>query len=286
MRLQHIIEAVYARPWLITPAAHATIRELVETKLIDGNFVAQREPGMDICGNMIEVEQMENIDGIAVVPIGGVIARKLSAFERGAGAVDTADIMNDLREAEADDEVRGILLDVDSPGGMVNGTPELAEFIGGLDKRVWAYTAGTMASAAYWLGSAAEQVFATKSASIGSIGVYLPWVDSSRAMAAQGLEVDLIKSGKYKGAGFPGTSLTPEMRAHLQTEVDEIAADFRSFVREHRGGVEDSTMEGQSFSANQAYQHGLIDGVVADMDEVLGMMSEMMPGKRRRRMDY
>lgn len=277
MRLQHIIQAVFSEPWLIQPETHAVIRELVQTKLIDGSpaeFFA-RDPGKGLCGEAVAVPEMEVMDnGIALIPVGGVMGRKLSAFERGSGAVDTLDVSAELHEALGLDEVESIVLDIDSPGGMVNGTPELADLVAKVNrtKPVYAFTGGTMASAAYYIAAGAKQIFSTSSANIGSIGVYLPWIDSSGAFYQKGLQVDLIKSGKFKGAGFPGTSLTPEQRAHLQNRVDSIAAKFKDHVQASRQ-VSDESMQGQVFSASEAFERGLIDGQVSDLQEVLSLVA-------------
>ena len=267
MRYQHVIEQVYFQPWLITEAGHAAIVHLLESHLAD----TQRE-GTDPCGAAVEMEQMQIIDGMAHIPIGGVIGKKLSGMEKGSGAVDVNDISRELHVATADPNVTRILLHIDSPGGMVTGTPELSAQIGRIKKPVYAFTDGSMASGAYWIGASADAIFATETANIGSIGVYLPVIDSTEAMAKRGLKVDLITAGTLKGAGFPGTKMTEPQRAHLQQRVNDIHGMFTSHVQAHRGVVTDATMQGQTFMAKEALERNLIDGIVSSKAELIAQL--------------
>jgi len=215
---------------------------------------------------------MQIIDGMAHIPIGGVIGKKLSGMEKGSGAVDVNDISRELHVATADPNVTRILLHIDSPGGMVTGTPELSAQIGRIKKPVYAFTDGSMASGAYWIGASADAIFATETANIGSIGVYLPVIDSTEAMAKRGLKVDLITAGTLKGAGFPGTKMTEPQRAHLQQRVNDIHGMFTSHVQAHRGVVTDATMQGQTFMAKEALERNLIDGIVSSKAELIAQL--------------
>lgn len=274
MRYQHIIEAVYHQPWLITPQGHAAVRALVESHLAESamQFEAAKREGVGPCGENVELEQMEIIDGIAHIPVPGVIGQKLSGIEKGSGAVDVLDIEADIEEAEASEEVRSIFFDIDSPGGMVSGTPELADRILQIEKPNFAFTRGMIASAAYWLASATDGIFATKSADIGSIGVYLPWIDYTKALDQKGIKVELIKAGRLKGAGFPGVALSEEQRAHLQAGVDQIYEMFTNHVLMNRGEIDSESMQGQTFLAEAALERGLIDGIVSSKAEVLAFL--------------
>lgn len=274
MKLQQLIQQIYYEPSLITPDAHASIRQLLEHRLGPDETGGRirpftREPGKDYCGNEVEVEQMEIIDGIAHIPIGGAIGMDLSPFDRGDGAVDVLDVIEELDEAEESGKVRGILLDIDSPGGMVMGTPELADRVAHVEKPVFAFTRGLMASAAYWIASSADAIFASRSANVGSIGVYLPVMDYRDYFEKQGIKVELIKAGKFKGTGYPGTSLTEETRGQLQERVDSIYGMFKGQVRGMRGDIAEDVMQGQVFMGEEAHSYGLVDGTVRNKDEVL-----------------
>lgn len=210
-------------------------------------------------------------DGVAYIPVGGVIGRKLTGFEKGAGAVDVNDVEDDLDEAEDDPRVAAIFLVFDSPGGMVNGTPELAERIEQAGKPVYAWVSGMACSAAYWIACACDGIFATKTAEVGSVGVYIPWVDESKAFENAGLVSDPITSGPLKALGFPGTSLSEEQRKYLQDSVDKLAAQFKGYVNQRRGGeVPDEMMQGQSIMADEAIEVGMVDGIYRSLKDCVG----------------
>lgn len=270
-RFRHVCEQVYGQPWLITPGAHASIRQIIESRLLDVEL--KRPDGEDICGGAVKVAQMEIIDGIAHIPIGGVIGHKLSAFERGGGAVDVKDISNDIAEIRDNDEVQAVILDIDSPGGTTTGVPELADVIAelALVKTTYAFTDSMMASAAYFLAAGAEKIFATRSALVGSIGAYIVFFDESEAFAAQGVKVEIIKAGKLKAAGFPGTSLSKEERADLQAYVNNSYQLFADHVTANRD-VKSETMQGQIFLGAQALERNLVDEIVASKADVVGQI--------------
>jgi ClpP class serine protease len=124
-----------------------------------------------------------------------------------------------------------------------------------------AFTDTEAASAAYWIGSAADRFVATPSATVGSVGVYMAIPDYSKAFEMEGVRMDVIKSGTLKGAGIPGTSLTDAQRADLQAQVEEIHADFKASVLGKRSMVADEDMEGQVFSGRTAARKGLVTGL-------------------------
>lgn len=214
-----------------------------------------------------DLQGMEVDDGIARIPIVGVIGRGLDRYDKMFGAVDVADIEDDLDSAEQDPDVRAIMLYVDSPGGMVSGTPELADRILKCEKPIYTFTAGLTCSAMYWLASATDGIFATKSADIGSIGVYTSYADYSDYCKQMGIKVQVFSSGIYKGAGVPGTALTKEQKGMIQDRIMEIADMFYDHVRGTRGAIADEAMQGQTFKAAAAVDQGLIDMVVTNEQE-------------------
>lgn len=265
MRFQRIIEQTYFTPWLITEQGWQSVHAIVEAHVLERR--AER-PTEDIWGDPLPV--MTVADGIATIPIHGVIGRKLGMLEKSCGAVDTQDISADVQSALANHSVRSIILDVDSPGGTVSGTPELAQEIADANKQkpVYAFANDLMASAAYWLSAGAQKVYASPSATVGSIGVFMPHVDRTKAFEAAGIKVDLIKSGKYKGAGYPGTSLSEEQRALLQADVNETHDAFKAFVKTYRKTAKDDAMEGQVFSGAKASAAGLVTSIVNSMADL------------------
>jgi signal peptide peptidase SppA len=174
-----------------------------------------------------------------------------------------------LEAVERDPRVKTIIFAVDSPGGTSVGVPELANRIRASKKQTIAFTDSEACSAAYWLASQCEQVYATPSASVGSIGCYIAYLDESQAYADEGLKVDVIKSGKFKGAGIPGTSLDANQKAMLQEEVSEIHEEFKAAVKAVRTFASDESLEAKIYSGKKAAENGLITGIVNGFDELM-----------------
>jgi len=216
-------------------------------------------------------------DGVGIISITGPMLRNPDIFDRIIfGACNTGELINAVEEAASRPDVEAIFLDIDSPGGSVNGTPELAQAVAEASKAkyVYAFSAGQMCSAAYWVASQADAIYATPSARIGSIGVILPVVDSSAAFEQAGLKIEVFAAGKFKSAGTPGTSLTDEQRDWLQSEVEETAGDFHAAVLARGRKIPDEAMEGQTFSARKAMRFNLA-GMVASRADALSRLRKL-----------
>jgi signal peptide peptidase SppA len=213
-------------------------------------------------------------DGTGVIPIVGPIGKGLAPIERMTGAVDVNDIADTIDEYCMNPQVTRIAFQVSSPGGTVTGVEELANKVRNISKPTMAYTDSEMASAAYWVASAADKVVASPSSTVGSIGVYMTVADMTEMAKAQGIKMVVIKSGKFKGAGIPGTSLSEEQVANLQDSVDAIHADFKASVLQTRKLVKAEDMEGQVFSGKQAAQRNLVTGLADSFNEAVSMWAE------------
>jgi len=170
-----------------------------------------------------------------------------------------------IHAVAADDTVEGVLLDIDSPGGFVNGTPELGDLVARLAKikPVVSHTSGMAASAAYWIAAQAPTVIASRSAIVGSIGVYAALYDLAAYYAEMGVKVEVFtnKEATFKAAGLPGTSLSDEQRAHFQARVQRDFTEFKAAVNGPRPQVGPEAMRGQTFNGIEAKKLGLVDGV-------------------------
>jgi signal peptide peptidase SppA len=203
----------------------------------------------------------------------GVLGKHLSEMEEAcAGGLSVDRLQAALGEARDDDKISAVVLHLDSPGGVVYGIAETAALVRSIRERKHcvAYCDTLAASAAYWIVSACDYLYLTTSAEVGSIGVYSAVVDYSEWCAKQGIKVELIKDGTFKGAGFPGTTLTEEQRAKIQSDVLACSVAFKADVRAHRGAtVSDDTMQGQCHLSADAVRLGLADAIVPDLAAVL-----------------
>lgn len=191
----------------------------------------------DVEGDKPPEEKPYRVEGgVAIVNIAGPTMKGFSKF----GGTSTVATRKALRAALADDSVQAIMLRIDSPGGKVAGTHELAEDVRAIDaaKPVHAYAEDTMASAAYWVGSQASRLSANRLAQIGSIGVYGVLYDETKAAEMAGVKVHVVSSGGLKGQGESGTPITPELLAEAQEQVDAISEVFFGAVKKGRGLTE------------------------------------------------
>jgi protease-4 len=147
-----------------------------------------------------------------------------------------------------------------SPGGIVTGIPEAATEIRRLSKgrRILAFSDDLCASAAYWLASQCEQIIATPTADIGSIGVYLAFYDFVGYLEKNGIKLELFKAGDLKGIGLIGNPLDDAAREYLQAGVLDAYAQFTKAVTSMRK-LDDSTMQGQTLRGKQALAANLVD---------------------------
>jgi signal peptide peptidase SppA len=210
---------------------------------------------------------------VGVIPLKGVIGKSLTKLDTLTGAVDVNEFVDALELMEEDPEVETIIVDISSPGGTVTGVEEAALALARSSKKTVAYTETEAASAAYWIGSAADRFVATPSATVGSIGVYMAIPDYSKAFESAGVRMDVIKSGTLKGAGIPGTSLSDAQRADLQAQVEAIHADFKAAVRGKRAMVKDDDMEGQVFSGKEAARKGLVTGIGSNLRSLIAELN-------------
>jgi signal peptide peptidase SppA len=247
------LEAVVGTTWALQPEALGQM-VAIAARQGDPEAVAAR------AGRKMEGARTVTMrDGIAVVPVVGPIFRRANLFTEISGATSIELTATDFTRALEDPAVKAILLDIDSPGGEVNGTGEFAALVrkGGKSKPVWAYVGGTGASGAYYIASAAERVIAAPSAVLGSIGVVMVWRNH-----LQPGEVELVSSvSPLKRA----SAETEEGRNELQRVVDALAGVFVREVAGYRGVSKEHVVErfgaGGMMVGAEAVAVGMADGI-------------------------
>lgn len=218
--------------------------------------------------------------GVAVIKVHGVITKAASFWTEFFGGTSTDALQAAVLAARDDQAVSSIVLHFDSPGGGVYGVDETADIIAAVAKRkpVVAFTDGLMASAAYWLASAATRIVATPSAEVGSIGVYAVHFDHSGELAEAGIVPTLIKAGEHKAEGNPFQPLSDEDRAALQARIDETYGRFTRRVAKGRG-VPVDTARGAAFGAGRVV--GAAQAVEAGMADEIGTFADVLRGAAR-----
>lgn len=238
----------------------------------------------------------EHMDGysrhgnVAVVDISGPLTNSDSIWNSLFGIKSYNDIRNGLIEAASDPEVKEIVMNIDSPGGSPAGLPDVSSLIQKISAAipVTAYSAGHMTSAAYWLGSAADKVYAGPTATVGSIGVITTHFDVTKNLEKEGVTPTVIRAGDKKALGGPYEELSKEARAEIQGQLDHLHDVFIGKVADHRGmsfgDVKKNLADGSTFIGEQAVSIGLADGITT-LDALVGGLQARYESKPTRGTD-
>lgn len=203
-------------------------------------------------------------NGVAIIPVHGILLNKMNWGSSYATGYNY--IRNLYQAAEADSDVRAIVYDVNSPGGMGAGCSELADELAGHSKPSLAVVDAAAYSAAYWLASAAaDHIAVTPSGGAGSIGVVAMHVDYSGALEQEGIKVSFVHAGKEKVDGNPFEALSDRARETIQRDVDALYGQFVSSVATHRDLGQDAVRatEARCYLPEEAQSLGLTDSVAA-----------------------
>lgn len=209
---------------------------------------------------------------IAYVPVKGVLVSE-STWLGAMGLIEEAvydDIVANVFAAMSAPGIKTVVLDIDSPGGMVDG---LGNAMAGLARaqddnprvELVAYVRSQATSAAQVLAAAPRGgAVAAPDATLGSIGVYHVFEDTSAAHAEAGIKVHVVKSGAFKGVGEPGTVIDEAALAYFQQGVNASAERVVSLIETARGIDRErvsAIADGRTLSATEALQAGLIDSI-------------------------
>lgn len=245
--------------WMIEPAWFAQAVEAVKAGTFSARDPEARRGDSEGSGRPYAVH-----NGIAIVPIVGQITKGQSSY----GGTSSIATRKAIRQAASDADVSGIMLHIDSPGGTVAGLADLASDVraaAGI-KPTRAHIDDLGASAAYWVASQTSGITANETALVGSIGTVAVVHDSSGAADKAGIKVHVVSTGAHKGAFAPGTEVTEEQIAELQTEVNDLNEHFLQAVQDGRQMTRtrlEAIADGRVFIAAKALGHGLIDAVTS-----------------------
>lgn len=225
--------------------------------------------------------------GTALIGINGPMVYRWGRAAYWYGCCNTDDITAAVNAAAADSDIANILLWVNSPGGMVTGTPELADaiFAARSSKRVIAFADPLAASAAYWAASQAHEVVVTPSGDVGSVGVFMLHLDWSKYLSEAGIQPTFIHAGEFKVEGNPYEPLTDEARARFQKECDAIYASFIAAIARGRAikpaQVREGFGKGRTMMSAEAKTAGMVDriAVLPDLLARLGVSATGVVGR-------
>lgn len=273
-----VLHAFMDSPWAILPSKLVVLGEIV-IRHAEGEKLSAEEVEARVHGASRPPERREQ--GVAVLPLFGTIFPRANLMTQVSGAT-SAEMFGAQFSALVDDpSVGAIVLDVNSPGGMLTGTPELSTriFEARGRKPIVAVANHQMASAAYWIASAADEIVVPPSGEVGSIGVFSAHQDISKQLEMEGVHVTLISAGKHKTEANPYGPLNEEARAHLQSRVDDAYNWFVESVARNRNvkasTVRDTFGEGRMVKAEQAVSLGMADRLGTLEETVNGLLGKL-----------
>ena len=258
-KFTHLSSLVFNKPLLVTQDYAETVAVVLSDKLdIDASE-------MSIKNEARPQRDTHLTKGIKVIPIVGSMSHRPMGLEAMSGMTSYANLQTQFEEAFNDPNVSSILMDIDSPGGAVAGAFDFRDYLMANKGRkpMIALARDTMCSAAYLIGSAADKVYATQTARVGSIGVVAMHLDRSKKNEQEGIKPTFIHAGKYKVAGNPHEALEGDNLAYLQESVDQSYTMFIDAVAQSRGIDEKDirATEARVYGGKKAVEIGLADGI-------------------------
>lgn len=270
MNLPHIAARVFGTPLMIARAKLEVILGVLGPRLAGGTLEPLESEADQPPLTSVTVEK------IAVVSVIGLVSRS-GYLDAASGLQAYGDIADAIAAAMDDASVRGVILDVDSPGGEVGGLFDLVEQIQTIRnasaKPLWAVANESALSAAYAIASAADRLYVTRTGEVGSVGVVAVHVDESGADAKAGLAWTFVFAGDRKVDANAHEPLSERARATIQADVDRLYIEFCALVATNRGlspeavrGTEAAIYRGTlAVRAGLADRLGTLDLAIAEM---------------------
>ena len=273
MKYRHILSAFVAEPWALDRDKMSAVTDFLLFKA-DGGEYTPEEAALRSGKGRVQVETNKPAN-VALVPVYGVLSQRMTMMSEFSGGSSYQSLTQALHAALASEDIAAVVLEIDSPGGSVPGTMELAAEIRSLRggaKPIIAHINSTAASAAYWLASQADEIVITPSGRAGSIGVYTSHDDVSAALEKAGIKRTYISAGEYKVEGNEAEPLAKDAKAYIQARVDESYKAFVDDVALGRGVSSETVLadfgKGRMFGAVEAKKRGMVE-TIATLGETL-----------------
>lgn len=282
MIYRHLLDRVYNRPHLIMADKLESIRTVVTNRAVGLEAPGIVQMAMEDAAARRKPRMSRSV---AVLPIVGTLAKRMDMVGESSGGMSTDRIGMEFDRLLNDDAVGAIVLDIDSPGGESFGVQELSDKIYAARGRkpIAAVANPEAASAAYYIGSAADELSVTPSGWVGSVGAVMVHTDLSRLNETLGRTVTYIHAGEFKVEGNSDEPLSDDSLEYFQREVDAVAEQFVKDVARNRGvstaDVRRAYGEGRMLRARDAKAAGMVDRVET-LDEAIARLAT---GGRSRR---
>ena len=227
--------------------------------------------------SMFFISEDVSTGNVALIPIQGIISvGDSSSFS--SGYVTSDSVIESLKKAEKNDNIKAIILDINSPGGSGVAADEISQMIKSIDKPVISVVRELGASAAYWIASSSDTIFANRLSFTGSIGVIGSYLDFSGFIEEYNITYQRFVSGKFKDFGSPFKEPSKEEKEIFQNLIDEVADVFIEEVALNRNIPVDDVRKiatGQIFLGKKSNELGLIDIVGTKEDALKYIENEL-----------
>ena len=269
-------ETLDGHVWSLDPRYMAAVRRSVQSGHVDPSLAAD---------SMLHAPAPPAAS-IVVLPLVGCLMYRGGYYADMFGA-STDGFVRRLRAAAANPDISTILIDCDSPGGVVDGVPEAWQAIMDVRKKQKKYVVAIantlMASAAYWICSAADEIVATPSAEVGSIGVFILHMELSRMFEEEGVGINMIRQPPSKADANMFEPLSDAARADLQAKVDETYRAFTKHVatgrKRKQAEVQETFGQGRTLLAPAAVEVGMVDRVMTFDTLVTELLEESLTAR-------
>jgi protease-4 len=217
---------------------------------------------------------------VALVKIDGeIVTEGSSGLFSDSAVVSSSDIVSYLEEIRDDSSIKGVIFEINSPGGSGVASDEIVTAIRDLNKPTVSYIREMGASGAYWVASSTDYIYTNKFAMVGSIGVISGWLDFTDLLTDFNVKYQRFVAGDNKDFGTPYRHITPQEEKRYQAQLDELHTLFIQQVAEGRGLSEAQVRkiaDGFVFTGQGAVDNQLVDDIggkkeaIAYMESVLG----------------
>jgi len=253
--------------------------------IYEGNKIQKNTLLMDASGESVENSgEAETKSLMAVIPVMGSLAQRGGTLDSDSSVMrGYNNIKNDINAALHTDEIGGVMLRLDSPGGELAGNLDLSRWIKEIQeqtgKPVWGHVQDAAYSAAYSIGSACERLLVTRSGGAGSIGVVMAHADMSKRLEKDGIKVTYIHAGDHKVDGNPYQELPKEVREDFQKEINFHYGHFVELVAQNRGLSESEVRdtEARCFNSSDSVEKGLADGIASEDEAFAEFFEHIQP---------
>ncbi len=295
--MPRIAARLFGEPLMVDSAKLAAILSGIGGRVAEGGFVlpgvapvdhvafagGRPSDSMGVVGNRLDrsiaryeaatgESVLDRVGNVAIIPIEGTLVQKGKWLGSNSGDTSYEGTRAQVASAMRNDQVKGVVLEVDSYGGQVSGAFETAAMIAELSKMkpTLAILTDFAFSAGYLMASAARQIVMPPGGGAGSIGVIAMHADFSKQLEQDGIAVTLITAGAHKADGSPTKPLDEAVRAEIQARVDASYERFTTAVGTYRGARLPSAAaratEARTYVGEAAVAAGLVDGI-AEVDE-------------------